>query len=328
MKSPKISIVVPIYNVEKFLPFCLNSIINQTYKNLEIILVDDGSTDSSLKICNEYASHDKRIQIIHQENHGLSYSRNRGIEIATSDYISFIDADDIIAPDFYEYLLHLLTSNNADIAECKFIKINETDLPSYTFPASSDSTFLVLNSIEALNRIHNDNLDICVNSVVVWNKLYKISLFNDIRYPIGKIHEDEYTTYKLFHKAKKIISSNKKLYGYVQRQSSIMNKPFSLTRLDALEPYDNYLTFFKKLGDIYLLKKCERRYLRLLVLILTELEHSDFKNKPYVRNILKEKFNEIYVPDETEDSTIKPDNMLQSKTYYYNKFQELLKGSE
>lgn len=328
MQSPKISIVVPIYNVENFLPFCLDSIIQQTYKNLEIILVDDGSTDSSLKICNEYASRDKRIQIIHQENHGLSYSRNKGIEIASSEYISFIDADDIIAPDFCEHLLHLLISNDADIAECKFIKINESDLPNYTFPISSDSAFLVLNSIESLNRIHNDNLDICVNSVVVWNKLYKIKLFDDIRYPVGKIHEDEYTTYKLFYKAQKIISSNKQLYGYVQRKSSIMNKPFSLSRLDALEPYDNYMTFFKKIDDTYLIKKCERRYLRLLVLILTELENSDFDNKPYVRNILKEKFDEIYVPDDIEDSSIKPANMLQSKAYYYNKFQELSKGNE
>lgn len=327
MKLPKISIVVPIYNVERFLPFCLDSILKQTYTNLEIILVNDGSTDSSLTICNKYASRDKRIQVIHQENHGLSYSRNKGIEVASSKYISFIDADDIIAPDFCEHLLHLLTSNNADIAECKFIKISETDLLSYTFPASSDSTFLVLNSIEALNRIHNDNLDICVNSVIACNKLYKTKLFKEIQYPVGKIYEDEHTTYKLFYKAKKIVFSNIPLYGYIQRQSSIMNKPFSLSRLGALEPYDNYMSFFKNLGDTYLIQKCERRYLRLLVLILTELENSDFENKPYVRNILKEKFDEIYVPDETEDFTVKPDNMLQSKTYYYNKFQELMKGS-
>ena len=97
MKLPKISIVVPIYNVERFLPFCLDSILKQTYTNLEIILVNDGSTDSSLTICNKYASRDKRIQVIHQENHGLSYSRNKGIEVASSKYISFIDADDIIA---------------------------------------------------------------------------------------------------------------------------------------------------------------------------------------------------------------------------------------
>lgn len=328
MQFPKISIIIPVYNVEKFLPFCLDSIIKQTYKNLEIILIDDGSTDSSLIICNEYASHDKRIQVIHQENHGLSYSRNRGIEVASSEYISFIDADDIVSSDFCEHLLHLLISNNADIAECKFIKINESDLPDYTFPNSSDSSFVLLNSIEALNRIHNDNLDVCVNSVVVWNKLYKIKLFKDIQFPVGKIHEDEYTTYKLFYKAKKIVSSNKQLYGYVQRKSSIMNKPFSLSRLDALEPYDNYMTFFKEIGDTYLMKKCERRYLRLLVLILSELENSDFDNKPYVRNILKEKFDEIYVPDDIEDPTIKPANMLQSKVYYYNKFQELLKGNE
>lgn len=326
MQSPKISIVVPIYNVEKFLPFCLNSIINQTYKNLEIILVDDGSTDSSLSICKDYSSRDNRIQIIHHENHGLSYSRNRGIESASSKYISFIDADDIISPKFCEHLLHLLISNDADIAECEFIKIDEIDLPGYVFPNSSDFEILTLGPIDALNQIHNDNLDICVKSVVVWNKLYKIDLFKNIRYPVGKIHEDEYTTYKLFYNAKKIISSTQKLYGYVQRKSSIMNKPFSLSRLNALEPYDNYMAFFKKLGDMQLIRKCERRYLRLLVLLLTELENSDFENKADVRNILKEKFNEIYVPDPTEDSSVKPDNMLQSKLYYYNKFQKLLKG--
>ena len=120
----KISVIVPVYNVEKFLPFCIESIINQTYKDLEIILIDDGSTDTSLAICNEYSKKDKRIKVIHQENHGLSHARNTGIENASCDYLSFIDADDIISPYFYEYLMNLMQKNNVDISYLKNYALN------------------------------------------------------------------------------------------------------------------------------------------------------------------------------------------------------------
>lgn len=327
MQSKKISVIVPIYNVEKFLPFCLESIINQTYKNLEIILINDGSTDSSLEICKKYSLKDNRIKVIHQENHGLSYSRNIGIETASSPYISFIDADDIISPYYYEYLLNLILENNADIAECSFAKIDESLISNYTFPDLSHPKYIKLDSIGALNRIHNENLYVCMNSVIVCNKLYKISLFDEIRFPVGRLYEDELTTYKLFYKAKSIVSSEAILYGYIQHESSIMNQPFHEKRLTALSAYDDYISFFNKLGDLELIEKCKRRYLRLLLKILTELKSSNYSDKASVEKILKEKFDSIYIPDDISKSyTIKPDNMLQSKQYYYHEFYELLNG--
>lgn len=327
MYSKKISVIVPVYNPGTFLPFCIESIINQTYKNLEIILIDDGSTDSSLKICEEYSKKDHRIKVIHQENHGISYVRNLGIESASSDYISFIDSDDIISPYFYEHLLNILINNNADIAECSFTKLSEADITNYTFPDFNPQEFSIFDSIESLHRIHNENLDICVKSVIVCNKLYKISLFDDIRFPLGKRYEDELTTYKLFYKSKRLVSSSAILYGYIQHKSSFMNQPFNVNRLTAIDVYENYMSFFRDLKDKELIEKCERRYLRLLFQILTELDSSNFSDKLSIQKTLQQKFDNIYVPDNPDEKyTVKPLNMLQSKLYYYNKFYKLLNG--
>ena len=320
----KISVIVPVYNVEKFLPFCIESIINQTYKDLEIILIDDGSTDTSLAICNEYSKKDKRIKVIHQENHGLSHARNTGIENASCDYLSFIDADDIISPYFYEYLMNLMQKNNVDIVQCSVVKINQDDVANYHFSDTLNKNFHFLDSVTALHNLHDENLQTCMESIVTWNKLYKASLFDDIRFPVGKIHEDEFTTYKLLCKCDSIVYCDAILYGYVQRKSSIMNQSFNLTRLScALEAYDDYMVFFKDEGFFNLLESCRRRYLRLLVKILSELEASDFCDKPLIRKILKDKFDSLYVPQNPAYMII-PGNMLQSKLYYYHEFYKLL----
>lgn len=325
----KISVIVPIYNVANLLPFCIESILKQTHKNLEIILIDDGSTDNSLSICKNYANQDNRIKVIHQENHGLSHARNIGIKNATSKYIGFVDSDDIIFPYFYEHLLNLIITNNADIAECSFVKIDESNIVDYVFPPTDTSNIGIFNSIASLHRIHNEDLDICVKSIVVWNKLYKTSLFDNINFPIGKHHEDEFTTYKLFYASKKLVSSNATLYGYVQRKSSIMNQTFTMNRLHALEAYDNYLAFFKTLHDSKLIEKCERRYLRLLVKILTELEYSNFYDKDSIRKLLKEKFDNICDYNNLPKNYIlNPSNILQSKSYYYDEFYKILNGGK
>lgn len=325
----KISVIVPVYNVEKFLPFCLESIINQTYEDLEIILIDDGSTDTSLSICNEYSKKDKRIKVIHQENHGLSHARNVGIENSSCDFLSFIDADDIIAPYFYEYLMNVMQKNNADLVQCSVVKIAQDDVESYRFSDVINKNFHSFDSVTALHYLHDENLQTCMESIVTWNKLYKASLFDNIRFPVGKIHEDEFTTYKLLCKCNNVIHCDAILYGYVQRKSSIMNQSFNLTRLScALEAYDDYMVFFKNEGLLDLLEKCRRRYLRLLVKILSELEDSEFYDKPLIRKILKDKFDSLYIPDSPDEPYIVvPGNMLQSKLYYYHEFCKLFNKS-
>lgn len=332
MKELLISVIVPVYNVEKFLPYCMNSIINQTYQNLEIILINDGSTDNSKHICEKYATKDSRIKLINQENQGLSMARNAGLKQAKGEYISFIDSDDVISLEFYEQLLDLMLKTQADIVECGLVKVKEEGIIKDNFKVKEEhSKYIVIDKQEALNRIHNENLDICLKSVVVWNKLYKRDLFQDIQFPKGKKYEDEFTTYQVMYKANKIAIIDKIMYGYVQRASSIMGQKFSIKRLDAIEAYENYLAFIEQMSDVYLMEKFLLRYLRLLVKIAMEVEQSNYENKEDIEKILENKFRQIYQNLEKRNSTIvgiRPSNELQSKEYYYKEFYHIIKESE
>lgn len=221
----KISIVVPIYNVEKYLKKCIESIINQTYKNLEIILVNDGSTDNSYKICEEYAGRDKRIKVINKENGGLSDARNAGLRVATGEYISFIDSDDYIELDMIYNLYQGIMKNNADICCCgKVLEYDKNDVY-----VNNTSEFCVDN-VEALKKmLIGDNID---NSAC--DKLFKIDLFKEIKFPINRYFEDIATVYKLFIKAKKIVHIKNLGYHYVIRKNSISTEKFSNKQFDAL----------------------------------------------------------------------------------------------
>ncbi len=225
-----ISIIVPVYNVEKFLPQCIESIINQTYKNLEIILVDDGSTDSSFKICNEYANKDSRIKVIQKTNGGLSDARNKGMEICTGDYIGFVDSDDYIGKEMYEILYNDIKKYNADISICEFKACFDD---SINFDINLNS--IVYNNLMALQNLL---LDKQLTSHA-WNKLYKKDLFKNIKYPIGKIYEDIGTTYLLFEYSK-IISYNKSIqYAYRQRKDSLCNSVSEKKINDYVEIINN-----------------------------------------------------------------------------------------
>ena len=190
----KISVVVPIYNVEKYLEKCIKSILNQTYNNLEIILVNDGSTDNCLNICKKFEKIDKRIFVINKENGGLSEARNYGIDKATGKYITFVDSDDYIDEDYLEFLYKNLIINNCDISICNPRIVYEDGgksrtLYKYCFPQN-----IVLEGEKALEMmLYQKKFD---NSA--WGKLYKINLFDEIRYPVGKLYEDIATTYKTF----------------------------------------------------------------------------------------------------------------------------------
>ncbi len=293
MKEELISVVVPVYNVEKILPYSLESIINQTYKKLEIIIVNDGSTDSSPEICNEYAKKDGRIKLINQKNKGLSGARNAGIDVANGKYISFIDSDDVISSNFFSYLYKLIVETKSDIAECAFVKISENDVFEKKYKFDIKENYIITDSEGALNRLHNENVDITVKTVVVWNKLYKKSLFDDIRYPEGKLHEDDFTTYKILGKINQMVSTDAILHNYVQREKSIMHQEFSTRRLDALEAFENYIDVFKEHKDIYLFDKCLIRYLRVLTTILEELYNSNYEEKNKIKNVLIGKYEEI-----------------------------------
>lgn len=238
--SKKISVVVPIYNVEQYLDKCVESLVNQTYKNLEIILVDDGSRDNSGKIADEWATKDNRIKVIHKKNGGLSDARNAGIKIATGEYIGFVDSDDWINYKMYEILMNNLGKYNADISVCAIKKVYEEEVVNEN--QILNKNIWMFTAEKALENL----IDEGILKQTVWNKLYKREIIDDIYFEFGKIHEDEFWTYQIFGRCKSIVYTDDQLYYYLQRSGSIMNKPFSLQRLDGLEARNNRLKYIKE----------------------------------------------------------------------------------
>lgn len=225
---PLISIIVPVYNVELYLDRCIESLVSQTYENLEIILVDDGSTDACPKICDDWSKKDQRVRVIHKNNGGLSDARNVGLEIAHAKYIVFVDSDDWVSYKYIEYLYKGLCSSGADICECEVLKTNNLQITQNT---ELHSDLFCYDTETAMKMLV---LDAVFHQYVV-NKIYKKECIGDIRFIKGKLNEDEFWTYQVFGKAKKIAKIENVLYYYFQRNGSIMRSTYSLKRLDALE---------------------------------------------------------------------------------------------
>lgn len=211
-----ITVVVPVYNIENYIGKCIESILNQTYKKLEILIINDGSTDNSKTICEKYK--DDRLQIITKKNGGLSDARNFGLKKAKGKYILFIDGDDFIEPNMIEVLYENLIKTDSDISACSFKYYYEDGSVLDYYSHNDENSIVEMNQEEALKNIVNNNIAF---KQCAWNKLYKIELFTDIEYPFGKIYEDMGTTYKLILKSKKIVYTHKNLYYYVQRGNSI-----------------------------------------------------------------------------------------------------------
>lgn len=228
--NPLISLVIPVYNVEKYLDKCVQSVLAQTYDNFEVILVDDGSTDSSGKMCDEYAKKDSRVIVYHKSNGGLSDARNFGVERCNADLVSFIDSDDYVAEDYLEYLWYLMKKYDADIACANRRVVYENKKKDDKRVAEDKIIETVIDSTEAI-KLSCYEPDIFVSA---WNKLYKIDIIKSYPYPVGKLYEDLSTTYKLFDMADRIAFSNKCLYYYLQRNSSIMHKRFSRKHFDII----------------------------------------------------------------------------------------------
>jgi len=237
-----ISIVVPVYKVEKYVSGCIDSLINQTYKNLEIILVDDGGIDNCPKILDEYASKDSRIKVIHKKNGGVSSARNEGINIATGKYIGFVDGDDTVNLQMYETLYSIITRYDADIAFCKSLKsyLNDNDeleIPKVDLTQREEK---IISTSEALKMMIMDG---SVGNFVC-TKLFKRELFNDIRFPEGKVYEDAGTTYKIIPKANKIVYTDQELYNYFYGRVGAITSSFSEKKvLDSLDSYSAQYNF-------------------------------------------------------------------------------------
>lgn len=214
MGSKLISVIVPVYNVERYLDKCIESICSQTFRNLEIILSDDGSTDSSGTICDCWAEKDSRIRVIHKKNGGLSDARNAGIEIATGTYFMFVDSDDTITPDTIERLYSALTEHSCEIAVCNMVRIYDDDTtePFYA-PVDTLTVWEDQQRFETLNQPS------------ACNKLFLAKLFQDIRFPKGKFYEDTFVYHVLAHRASKIVLTGHDGYYYLSRRESILGQP-------------------------------------------------------------------------------------------------------
>ena len=276
-----ISVIVPIYNVEKYLQKCVDSIINQTYKNLEIILVDDGSPDNCPKMCDDYAEKDSRIKVVHKENGGLSDASNVGMEVATCEYVSFIDSDDYISLDFYETLLETIVDNDSDIVECGVVKFYENE----KFDKYNDDLKVTnYDTVDALDGLINEN----PFKQHVWNKLYKSNIALDIPYAVGKLNEDEFWTYQIFGKAKKVTRINKTMYYYFQRGSSIMGNGYNIKRLDALEGKMNRQAYIEKNFPILTTKAKVDLYGSCIFAYQSVLKFMSGKDKKKAGKIIKD----------------------------------------
>ena len=242
--EPLISVIVPIYKVETYLRRCVDSLLVQTYKKMEIILVDDGSPDGCPAICDDYAKQDERIQFIHQKNAGLSGARNAGIDAANGAYFAFVDSDDYVAPDFIRTLYELLTKTGSAISQCRFGYVEGEPLQMADV---ADCSVKICRGMSLMEQLYGPE-DEAVYFVVAWNKLYKRELFEKIRYPEGRIHEDEATTYKLFHEGKKLAFTDRVLYGYFTENAGSITSNFSRKRLQWLTAQEERIGFFQEYG--------------------------------------------------------------------------------
>lgn len=225
-----ISIIVPVYNVEKYLDQCIESIINQTYKELEIFLIEDGSPDNCGAICDSWAKKDDRIKVFHVDNGGSARARNIGLLHAKGKYVGFVDADDFLMPSMYEILYKLAINSSAEITECGYYKVT-SDVVHNSLNNLEGKTIRTFNTVEALL----ENVRDTVVQQVVWNKLYLKRIIGNTFFTEGKYIDDEFWTYKIIGSAKKIVSTTEKLYCYRQQEASMMHQSFSLRRMDALE---------------------------------------------------------------------------------------------
>lgn len=246
----KISIIVPVYNVEKYFKNCIESILNQTFKDFELILVNDGSTDSSGNICDEYAKKDNRIKVIHQGNKGQASARNRGLDIARGKYIGFVDSDDTIHPRMYEILYKSIKDSESKIVISNYKDVYNQD--NLEYDDIKDIKINKINNLDTIKRLYDSEVWILL--VVPWNKLYSREIFDGIRYPEDRVHEDEAIIHRLLYKSNKLIYIDSKLYNYLHREGSTMsNNNLLKKKIDWILALSDRIKFFNQVGlyDMY-----------------------------------------------------------------------------
>lgn len=285
-----VSVIVPVYNVEKYLSKCVESLIRQTYKKLEILLIDDGSTDSSGDICDNYQKEYEFIKVIHKRNGGLSSARNVGIDNATGEFICFVDSDDYVHSRFVEVLHSLSINNNSEIAVCDFKLVDWTE-------ENTDDCELLSSEVQVrsgryyIDQFYGANHNIIV---IACNKLYKTELFDGVRYNVGKVHEDEATTIKLLYQAKRIAYVPVELYYYCSRSDSITRQQFSEKRLDIFDAFEERIIFYRANGETDWESRDYRCYLSGILDMYAYIDSlNDLDNKRELLAKLKKRYVKV-----------------------------------
>lgn len=271
-----ISVVVPVYKVEKYLRRCIDSIIFQSYKNIEIILVNDGSPDNCPRICDEYAMKFSNVYVIHQKNRGLSAARNTGIEASKGNYITFIDSDDFINNNMLMELKKNMDDNKSLLSMCSFLEVHSTEVSNHKSLKKKD--IKILNDNQAMNMLLNNQ-----KTCVAWGKLYDIKLFDEVRFPVGKICEDMFVTPVIFRKAKKVIVDAREMYFYNQKGSSITRSNFNYKKLDMVEA--TYL--WKQITDKYYPELSEKAHMHYLTTVINTCIYLAKQNDTYGKSTFK-----------------------------------------
>lgn len=260
----RLSIIIPVYNVAAWLPETIDSVLAQTYRDFELILVDDGATDGSGEICDRYAQQDSRVRVIHQKNAGVSAARNTGVAAAKGEYIGFTDSDDIIERDMYAIMMALAEKHNADVVQCLH------DRAGILNGAARTDAVEIMDGVAFVRRMFTRTGGDYTNQVALWSKVYRREMFEGITFPVGRVYEDEQETYKLCLNAKILVETPNILYHYIKRENSIITGISAKKMLDkqlALLDRMNYLP--QQIPDLE--KQCCESFLRYSEGILCEL---------------------------------------------------------
>lgn len=284
-----ISVIVPVYNVEPYLHRCVDSILAQTFTDFDLILVDDGSPDNCPTICDEYAEKDSRVHVIHQENGGLSAARNAGIDWAfansNSQWLTFVDSDDWIHPEMLEQLLNAAVENNVAVSIC-----------GYAETKGEEPEISAEDLIPKIWSPENFFVEYNVNAIVAWGKLYQKECFEKIRYPVGKIHEDEYTTHLILFELPQIAAISAPMYNYFSNAAGIMKSQWSPKRLDAIDAKRQQIDFF---WHHSFFAAYERDVLALCWSIAAQImkieKEPGCPNAGYLKNLRKQLRKELYI---------------------------------
>ena len=297
----KLSIIIPIYNVAAFLPDTIQSVLDQTFRDFELILVDDGSTDGSDDICDRFAENDSRIRVIHQQNAGVSAARNTGLDAVRGDFIGWVDSDDIIEKDMFAVMLSLAQMHDADIVQCEHDRLDTLN------GAHRSQIVETMDGPSFVRRIFTKQGGRYTNQVALWSKIYKKELFDGIRFPVGQTFEDDQQTYKVCLKAAKIVETPDILYHYIKRENSIITGESPKKMLDKqLALLDRFQYLPQQLPDLE--KECARAFVGFSERMLCQLYEQG-------ESTAVERGTEVLISQKTE---LKPYLNRYEKFYFFN----------